>query len=59
MKKLLLAALAAFQTMIVVAQVATVSGPDGRLKVNIDVKGGKPVYAVTGRFSSWLCSQRG
>jgi hypothetical protein len=47
MKKLLLAALAAFQTMIVAAQVATVSGPDGRLKVNIDVKGGKPVYAVT------------
>lgn len=29
------------------AQVGTVSGPDGRLKVDIDIKGGCPVYAVT------------
>ena len=29
------------------AQVASVSSPDGKLKVNVDVKGGKPVYEVT------------
>lgn len=29
------------------AQIATVSGPDGRLKVNVDVKDGKPVYSIT------------
>ena len=29
------------------AQVASVASPDGKLKVNVDVKGGKPVYAVT------------
>ena len=46
MKKLLFAAFAAFQTMIAVAQVATVSSPDGRLKVNVDMKDGRPVYAV-------------
>ena len=28
------------------AQVATVTSPDGRLKVNVDIKNGKPVYAV-------------
>ena len=28
------------------AQVASVVSPDGRLKVNVDVKGGKPVYEV-------------
>jgi len=28
------------------AQLATVSGPDGKLKVNFDLKDGKPVYAV-------------
>lgn len=28
------------------AQIATVSGPDGRLKVSVDVKNGKPVYSV-------------
>lgn len=29
------------------AQQATVSGPDGKLKVNFDLKDGKPVYEVT------------
>ena len=29
------------------AQVASVSSPDGKLKVNVDVKGGRPVYEVT------------
>ena len=28
------------------AQVATVASPDGRLKVNVDVKAGRPVYEV-------------
>lgn len=28
------------------AQVASVTSPDGKLKVNVDVKGGKPVYEV-------------
>ena len=28
------------------AQVASVASPDGKLKVNVDVKDGKPVYAV-------------
>ena len=28
------------------AQVASVVSPDGRLKVNVDVKSGKPVYEV-------------
>lgn len=28
------------------AQVASVTSPDGRLKVNVDVKGGRPVYEV-------------
>ena len=46
MKKLLIAALAAFQTMTVVAQVATVSSPNGRLKVNVNMKEGRPYYSV-------------
>ena len=29
-----------------IAQVASVSSPDGKLKVNVDVKDGKPVYEV-------------
>ncbi len=33
--------------MVMNAQVATVSGPDGKLKVNVDVKSGKAVYDVT------------
>lgn len=31
----------------IMAQVATVSSPDARLKVNLDVKGGKAVYSVS------------
>ena len=46
MKKMIYAAIAALQTLAAVAQVATVSSPDGRLKVNVDMKDGHPVYAV-------------
>jgi hypothetical protein len=28
------------------AQVASITSPDGKLKVNVDVKAGKPVYEV-------------
>ena len=38
---------AAAQTTAMMAQVASVSGPDGRLKVDVDVKDGKPTYSVT------------
>lgn len=31
----------------VLAQVATVEGPDKRLNVSIDIKGGKPIYSIT------------
>ena len=38
MKKMMIAAIAALQSLATVAQVATVSSPDGRLKVNVDMK---------------------
>ncbi len=34
------------QASAMAAQVAAVSSPDGRLKVDIDVRGGRPVYSV-------------
>lgn len=46
MKKNLLFLSALLVAMGVNAQVASVSSPDGRLKVNVDVKAGKPVYEV-------------
>lgn len=47
MKTAALAAMCLFQSVMAFGQTATVSGPDGRLKVDIDVKGGKAVYSVT------------
>ena len=46
MKKKLLFLSALFASLSMSAQVASVSSPDGKLKVNVDVKGGKPVYEV-------------
>jgi len=46
-KTIMFAVLAAFQSVVILAQVATVSGPDGRLKVNVDMKDGMPVYSAT------------
>ena len=46
MKKVLLFLSAMLATMGMNAQVASVASPDGRLKVNVDVKAGKPVYEV-------------
>ncbi len=34
-------------SLLMTAQVATISGPDGRLQVNVDVKEGRPVYSIT------------
>ncbi|MBO4673296.1 MAG: glycoside hydrolase family 97 catalytic domain-containing protein [Bacteroidaceae bacterium] len=46
MKKKLLFLSAVLTALSMSAQVASVSSPDGKLKVNVDVKGGKPVYEV-------------
>ena len=46
MKKRILFLSAMLASLSMSAQVASVASPDGRLKVNVDVKGGKPVYEV-------------
>ena len=46
MKKKLLFMSLLLASMGLNAQVATVTSPDGKLKVNVDVKAGKPVYEV-------------
>ncbi len=47
MNKHLLLCAFALSFSIVSAQQATVTGPDGNLKVDISLKGGKPLYTVT------------
>ena len=44
MKKIILSFLAC---LAVTAQAAEIAGPDGRLKVNVDISGGLPSYSVT------------
>ena len=44
MKKIILSFLAC---LAVTAQAAEIAGPDGRLKVNVDISGGIPSYSVT------------
>ena len=46
MKKRLLFLSAVLASLSVSAQVASVASPDGKLKVNVDVQSGKPVYEV-------------
>ncbi len=46
MKRILLLLPLSFSFLLSSAQVASVTSPDGKLKVNVDVKGGKPVYEV-------------
>ena len=47
MKKTILTLAVLLASAGVSAQVASVASPDGRLKVDVDVKDGKPVYGVT------------
>lgn len=46
MKKQILFLSLMLASMSISAQVASVASPDGRLKVNVDVKAGKPIYEV-------------
>lgn len=46
MKKKLLLLSAVLASLNMAAQVASVASPDGKLKVNVDVQSGKPVYEV-------------
>ncbi|MBP5479409.1 MAG: glycoside hydrolase family 97 N-terminal domain-containing protein, partial [Bacteroidaceae bacterium] len=47
MRKLFFLSAFAFTCAGVFAQHSVVSGPDGKLKLDFDVKNGKPVYSVT------------
>ena len=46
MKKLISLSLAFAWAMGIFANPVTVAGPDGKLQLNVDVKGGKAVYSV-------------
>jgi len=46
MKKIFLMSALALTTISSFAQQASVSGPDGKLKLDFDIKNGKPVYSV-------------
>ena len=46
MKKLISLSLAFAWAMGICANPVTVAGPDGKLQLNVDVKGGKAVYSV-------------